>query len=188
MMCPESRIGTVEILDGCASSVVHTCVCRPCLPWLALLATPQRRNAQSTRALHTQPDFEVQPRLRIHPSALPSRVAPPRTATRRLPSPMQATAELRLPHTIPKFEGSPADAEVLSRRPGDNDDTDHPPPPSTNTAEMTKINSHLHSSRRKSRKEHFQAPSSVRRVIMSAPLSKGMHRPIEGNAARRDKC
>lgn len=30
----------------------------------------------------------------------------------------------------------------------------------------------LHSSRRKSRKAHFNAPSSVRRVIMSAPLSK----------------
>ncbi|SPO05661.1 probable 60S ribosomal protein L26 [Cephalotrichum gorgonifer] len=29
-----------------------------------------------------------------------------------------------------------------------------------------------HSSRRKSRKAHFSAPSSVRRVIMSAPLSK----------------
>lgn len=28
------------------------------------------------------------------------------------------------------------------------------------------------SSRRKSRKAHFSAPSSVRRVIMSAPLSK----------------
>lgn len=37
---------------------------------------------------------------------------------------------------------------------------------------MTKINTSLHSSRRKSRKEHFSAPSSVRRVIMSAPLSK----------------
>ncbi|KXL46453.1 hypothetical protein M433DRAFT_65678 [Acidomyces richmondensis BFW] len=37
---------------------------------------------------------------------------------------------------------------------------------------MTKINSNLHSSRRKGRKAHFQAPSSVRRVIMSAPLSK----------------
>ncbi|KAL9072889.1 MAG: hypothetical protein Q9161_003260 [Pseudevernia consocians] len=37
---------------------------------------------------------------------------------------------------------------------------------------MTKINSSLHSSRRKSRKAHFSAPSSVRRVIMSAPLSK----------------
>ncbi|KAF2723783.1 ribosomal protein L24 [Polychaeton citri CBS 116435] len=37
---------------------------------------------------------------------------------------------------------------------------------------MTKINSSLASSRRKSRKAHFQAPSSVRRVIMSAPLSK----------------
>ncbi|RDW66105.1 putative 60S ribosomal protein L26-2 [Coleophoma crateriformis] len=37
---------------------------------------------------------------------------------------------------------------------------------------MTKINSSLHSSRRKSRKAHFEAPSSVRRVIMSAPLSK----------------
>ena len=30
----------------------------------------------------------------------------------------------------------------------------------------------LHSSRRKARKAHFDAPSSVRRVIMSAPLSK----------------
>jgi hypothetical protein len=56
----------------------------------------------------------------------------------------------------------------------DNEDTDHPPPSVHNTAAMTKINSHLHSSRRKSRKEHFNAPSSVRRVIMSAPLSKGM--------------
>ncbi|KFY34814.1 hypothetical protein V494_06448 [Pseudogymnoascus sp. VKM F-4513 (FW-928)] len=37
---------------------------------------------------------------------------------------------------------------------------------------MTKINSSLHSSRRKSRKSHFSAPSSVRRTIMSAPLSK----------------
>merc|ERR1711939_1243329 len=47
-----------------------------------------------------------------------------------------------------------------------------PPTPSSTTAKMTKINTQLHSSRRKSRKEHFQAPSSVRRVIMSAPLSK----------------
>jgi large subunit ribosomal protein L26e len=39
-------------------------------------------------------------------------------------------------------------------------------------AKMTKINSSLHSSRRKSRKAHFDAPSSVRRTIMSAPLSK----------------
>jgi large subunit ribosomal protein L26e len=30
----------------------------------------------------------------------------------------------------------------------------------------------LHSSRRKSRKAHYDAPSSVRRTIMSAPLSK----------------
>ncbi|GAB7338834.1 hypothetical protein MBLNU457_5527t1 [Dothideomycetes sp. NU457] len=37
---------------------------------------------------------------------------------------------------------------------------------------MTKINSNLHASRRKSRKAHFSAPSSVRRTIMSAPLSK----------------
>lgn len=37
---------------------------------------------------------------------------------------------------------------------------------------MTKINSALHSSRRKSRKAHHSAPSSVRRTIMSAPLSK----------------
>jgi hypothetical protein len=48
---------------------------------------------------------------------------------------------------------------------------DHP------TATMTKINSNLHSSRRKSRKAHFSAPSSVRRVIMSAPLSKGIPLP-----------
>ncbi|MCJ1351798.1 MAG: 60S ribosomal protein L26B [Icmadophila ericetorum] len=37
---------------------------------------------------------------------------------------------------------------------------------------MTKINTSLHSSRRKSRRSHFDAPSSVRRVIMSAPLNK----------------
>ncbi|KAL8714348.1 MAG: hypothetical protein Q9220_001681 [cf. Caloplaca sp. 1 TL-2023] len=37
---------------------------------------------------------------------------------------------------------------------------------------MTKINTSLHSSRRKSRKAHFSAPSGVRRTIMSAPLSK----------------
>ncbi|KIN01524.1 hypothetical protein OIDMADRAFT_29177 [Oidiodendron maius Zn] len=37
---------------------------------------------------------------------------------------------------------------------------------------MTKVNQSLHSSRRKSRKAHFSAPSSVRRTIMSAPLSK----------------
>ncbi|KAF2869870.1 translation protein SH3-like domain-containing protein [Massariosphaeria phaeospora] len=37
---------------------------------------------------------------------------------------------------------------------------------------MTKINQAVSSSRRKSRKAHFGAPSSVRRVIMSAPLSK----------------
>ncbi|KAI4748618.1 60S ribosomal protein L26 [Aureobasidium sp. EXF-12298] len=37
---------------------------------------------------------------------------------------------------------------------------------------MTKINTSLSSSRRKSRKAHFSAPSSVRRTIMSAPLSK----------------
>ncbi|KAI9748949.1 MAG: 60S ribosomal protein L26A [Lichina confinis] len=37
---------------------------------------------------------------------------------------------------------------------------------------MVKLNKAIHSSRRKSRKAHFDAPSSVRRVIMSAPLSK----------------
>ncbi|KAK7746806.1 60S ribosomal protein L26A [Cytospora paraplurivora] len=36
---------------------------------------------------------------------------------------------------------------------------------------MAKVNN-IHSSRRKSRKAHFEAPSSVRRNIMSAPLSK----------------
>ncbi|CAK7222771.1 60S ribosomal protein L26A [Sporothrix bragantina] len=37
---------------------------------------------------------------------------------------------------------------------------------------MAKANNSIHSSRRKSRKAHFSAPSSVRRNIMSAPLSK----------------
>ncbi|KAL1959077.1 hypothetical protein VTO42DRAFT_2864 [Malbranchea cinnamomea] len=37
---------------------------------------------------------------------------------------------------------------------------------------MVKVNTQVASSRRKSRKAHFSAPSSVRRVIMSAPLSK----------------
>ncbi|KAI5928264.1 ribosomal protein L24 [Camillea tinctor] len=37
---------------------------------------------------------------------------------------------------------------------------------------MTKVNSNIASSRRKSRKAHFSAPSSIRRNIMSASLSK----------------
>ncbi|OAK98745.1 ribosomal protein L24 [Phaeosphaeriaceae sp. SRC1lsM3a] len=37
---------------------------------------------------------------------------------------------------------------------------------------MAKVQSMVASSRRKSRKAHFSAPSSARRVIMSAPLSK----------------
>ncbi|KAF3766361.1 ribosomal protein L24 [Cryphonectria parasitica EP155] len=37
---------------------------------------------------------------------------------------------------------------------------------------MAKVQKTLHSSRRKSRKAHFEAPSSIRRNIMSAPLSK----------------
>ncbi|CAI0648613.1 60S ribosomal protein [Colletotrichum fructicola] len=37
---------------------------------------------------------------------------------------------------------------------------------------MTKVNKMVHSSRRKSRAAHFGAPSSTRRFIMSAPLSK----------------
>ncbi|KAK4248571.1 translation protein SH3-like domain-containing protein [Corynascus novoguineensis] len=37
---------------------------------------------------------------------------------------------------------------------------------------MVKVNPNVSSSRRKSRKAHFSAPSSVRRNIMSAPLSK----------------
>ncbi|QIW99341.1 hypothetical protein AMS68_004859 [Peltaster fructicola] len=37
---------------------------------------------------------------------------------------------------------------------------------------MAKVNTSLHASRRKSRKAHFSAPSSERRTIMSAPLSK----------------
>ncbi|KAL1903399.1 60S ribosomal protein L26A [Sporothrix stenoceras] len=37
---------------------------------------------------------------------------------------------------------------------------------------MAKSNNNVSASRRKSRKAHFSAPSSVRRNIMSAPLSK----------------
>ncbi|KAK4156369.1 translation protein SH3-like domain-containing protein [Chaetomidium leptoderma] len=37
---------------------------------------------------------------------------------------------------------------------------------------MAKVSSVISSSRRKSRKAHFSAPSSIRRNIMSAPLSK----------------
>ncbi|KAH7385675.1 translation protein SH3-like domain-containing protein [Pyrenochaeta sp. MPI-SDFR-AT-0127] len=37
---------------------------------------------------------------------------------------------------------------------------------------MAKVQAVIASSRRKSRKAHFGAPSSARRVIMSAPLSK----------------
>ncbi|EON96292.1 putative 60s ribosomal protein l26 protein [Phaeoacremonium minimum UCRPA7] len=37
---------------------------------------------------------------------------------------------------------------------------------------MAKVSKALHSSRRKSRKAHYSAPSSVRRNVMSAPLSK----------------
>lgn len=35
-----------------------------------------------------------------------------------------------------------------------------------------KFNSQVSSSRRKNRKRHFQAPSHIRRKLMSAPLSK----------------
>ncbi|KAI1275749.1 ribosomal protein L24 [Xylaria sp. FL0933] len=37
---------------------------------------------------------------------------------------------------------------------------------------MVKVSPNVSSSRRKARRAHFQAPSSVRRNIMSAPLSK----------------
>ncbi|KAF6763929.1 60S ribosomal protein L26 [Ephemerocybe angulata] len=37
---------------------------------------------------------------------------------------------------------------------------------------MTKLSDHVSSSRRKSRKAHFSAPSSIRRKIMSSSLSK----------------
>ena len=70
----------------------------------------------------------------------------------------------------------PHEISKLNRRTSSGSDAEnsHSTTPSV-TANMTKINSSLHSSRRKSRKNHFQAPTSVRRVIMSAPLSKGMH-------------
>ncbi|GAW17218.1 hypothetical protein ANO14919_066720 [Xylariales sp. No.14919] len=37
---------------------------------------------------------------------------------------------------------------------------------------MAKVSTSVSSSRRKSRRAHFNAPSSVRHQIMSAPLSK----------------
>ncbi|EAQ87000.1 translation protein SH3-like domain-containing protein [Chaetomium tenue] len=37
---------------------------------------------------------------------------------------------------------------------------------------MVKVSANVSASRRKSRKAHFSAPSSIRRNIMSAPLSK----------------
>jgi large subunit ribosomal protein L26e len=37
---------------------------------------------------------------------------------------------------------------------------------------MAKVSADVSSSRRKARKAHFQAPSSLRRKLMSAPLSK----------------
>lgn len=37
-----------------------------------------------------------------------------------------------------------------------------------------KLNKSVTSSRRKQRKRHFTAPSNVRRVLMSAPLSKDL--------------
>ncbi|KAK4426419.1 60S ribosomal protein L26-1 [Sesamum alatum] len=45
------------------------------------------------------------------------------------------------------------------------------PTQSRETAAKMKYNPRVSSSRRKSRKAHFTAPSSVRRVLMSAPLS-----------------
>ncbi|KAI7692986.1 hypothetical protein SSS_10366, partial [Sarcoptes scabiei] len=39
---------------------------------------------------------------------------------------------------------------------------------------MTKMNKLISSSRRKARKRHFNAPSHIRRRIMSAPLSKDL--------------
>ncbi|XP_064465720.1 large ribosomal subunit protein uL24-like [Ornithodoros turicata] len=39
---------------------------------------------------------------------------------------------------------------------------------------MAKFNVHVSSSRRKNRKRHFNAPSHIRRKIMSSPLSKDL--------------
>jgi large subunit ribosomal protein L26e len=45
-----------------------------------------------------------------------------------------------------------------------------------------KFNPNVSSSRRKSRKAHFTAPSSVRRVIMSSPLNKDLAKKHQVNA------
>jgi hypothetical protein len=75
-----------------------------------------------------------------------------------------------------EVEAPPAlirEIDLRGSKGSDNDDTSSRTP--SVAATMTKINTNLSSSRRKSRKAHFSAPSSVRRTIMSAPLSKGMH-------------
>ena len=43
-----------------------------------------------------------------------------------------------------------------------------------------KFNSAVSSSRRKSRKRHFNAPSHIRRIIMSAPLHKDLRSKYGG--------
>ncbi|GAB7326148.1 hypothetical protein MBLNU13_g10157t2 [Cladosporium sp. NU13] len=90
----------------------------------------------------------------------------------RIPDHSSPDVDLRPPALSYTSRTRPEPHTAKPKRPGDNDDTDPSTPDVHNTGTMTKINSHLHSSRRKSRKEHFNAPSSVRRVIMSAPLSK----------------
>ncbi|KAK6534921.1 60S ribosomal protein L26A [Arthrobotrys megalospora] len=47
---------------------------------------------------------------------------------------------------------------------------------------MVSVSTAIHHSRRKSRKAHFDAPSSVRRTIMSAPLSKELKEKYNVNA------
>ena len=61
---------------------------------------------------------------------------------------------------------------ILSYRPPSTTDSPFYSSPHVWSVFKMKFNSEISSSRRKNRKAHFSAPSSVRRKLMSAPLSK----------------
>ena len=62
--------------------------------------------------------------------------------------------------------------QILSYRPPSTTDSSFCSSPHVWSVFKMKFNSEISSSRRKNRKAHFSAPSSVRRKLMSAPLSK----------------
>lgn len=116
------------------------------------------------------PACDVRTRLRRWWRSVVARARTMRSLRRRLAEQGRRAELFDLLAPAPKFQPSTSPHHHAATT---------PPTPTPITprvaAKMTKINTNLSSSRRKSRKAHFQAPSSVRRVIMSAPLSKGMH-------------